>query len=138
MLFRSHALDFTVDQLRSGVVLVHAIGKDILKISGPEFTPAGGGQMILTFLRGFFGSDRRVVRFDYLRRGSETYWVLQTDDTEGREPFDAISVVVTKAVGVPSGVGNITLISSDRTVRHYDPSRLPVGQFMLEGLDQFF
>jgi hypothetical protein len=132
---RNSSLDFTVDQLKSGVVLVRALGKDILKISGPDFTSDGGGMMILTFLRNFLGSDRREVHFDYLRRGSATDWVLQTDDSEGRDSFDALSIIVSKTLGLPTGVGDITLSSSDRTVRRYDPNHLPAGSIMLDGLD---
>jgi hypothetical protein len=132
---RNSSLDFTTDQLRQGVVLVHALGKDILKIAGPGFSDDGGGQMVLTFLRGFFGNDKREVRFDYVRRGAITDWVLQTDDQAGRDPFDMIHVDVSKTLGLPTGVGGIVLDSSERTVRRYDPAELPAGTLMLDGVD---
>jgi hypothetical protein len=135
---RNSSLDFTVAQLKDGVVLVRALGKDILKIAAPDFTADGGGQMVLTFLKGFFGNDRREVHFDYLRRGSATDWVLQTDDSEGRDPFDGLSIIVSKTLGLPTGVGNITLSSSDRTVRRYDPNKLPAGTLTLDGVDPIF
>jgi len=129
---RNTNLEFTVAQLRTGVVLVHALGKDILKISGPQFASDGGGQMILTFLKSFLGGDRREVRFDYIRRGGATEWVLQTDDSEGRDPFDSLSIEISKTIGIPTGVGDITLSDSDRMIRHYDPSHLPPGLLDLD------
>lgn len=129
----THGTDasFTVDELHKGKVLIHALGKDILKIVSPEFSPKNGGQLILSFLRGFLGSDHREVHFDYTRRGGETDWVLETDDTEGREPFDSLLVVVSKTLGLPTGVGDVVLSLADRTIRHYDPSHLPSASHLI-------
>jgi hypothetical protein len=132
---RGTVMTFTPDELRKGVVLLHAVGKDILKISSPKFTNDGGGQMILTFLKNFFGNDRREVRFDYLRRGAMTDWLLQTDDQKGKDPFDLIRVGVYKNLGVPAGVAAITLLAGEQVVRKYNPNDLPPGQALLGGVD---
>ena len=132
---RGPTLNYTPEDLHRGVVLVHAVGKDILKIAGEDYSAKDGGRMHLTFLRGFFGSDRREVVFDYVRRGGLMDWVLQTDDTEGRDPFTALAVVVGKTIGVPSSVEQISLKSADRMVRRYDPFKLPAGTLMLDGVE---
>lgn len=119
--------DYTVDDLHKGVLLVKALGKEILKIKGKDFSAQDGGVMVLTFLRGFFGSDRRDVHFDYVRTGGATDWAMLSDDPQGRDPFDSLKVVVGTSAGIPSGVAAIELKNSGQTVRHYDPLELPRG-----------
>jgi hypothetical protein len=117
---------FTVEEIRNGVVLLNVRGKNVLKVSGPNFTAQEGGEVILTFLKGFFGSDRRELRVEYVKRpGGPTDWLLQTNDPQGRDPFDTVSVYVNKKLGVPTSVGSIRLKAGETLVRRYNPNDLP-------------
>jgi hypothetical protein len=128
---RGSNITFTVDEVRKGVVLARVSGKDVLKVSGPNFTAEAGGELILTFLKGFFGNDRREIHFEYIKTGGPTDWLLQTNDTQGRDPFDSLSVYINKKLGVPTGVGTIRLMAGSNEVRKYDPNDLPHGNIQL-------
>jgi hypothetical protein len=129
---RGESMSFTVDEIRKGVVLAEVKGKKVLKISGPNFTAEAGGEVILTFLKGFFGNDKRELRVEYLRKGGPTDWVLQTNDADGRDAFDGISVYINKHLGIPTSVGSIALFGGDKQIRKYNPNELPPGTLPIE------
>lgn len=125
---------FSVEDVRKGKVLVHQSGKDLLKVSGPNFTAEGGGEMIMTFLKGFFGNDRRELRYEYIRTGGKLDWRLQTNDALGRDLFDGIAVSINKKLGVPTSVNNIRFFQGTKEIRKYYPNDLPPGTIPLLGV----
>jgi hypothetical protein len=122
---RGSTMTFTVEDVRKGKVLVHDAGKDLLKVSGPNFTAEAGGEMIMTFLKGFFGNDRRELRYEYIRNGGKLDWRLQTNDPQGRDPFDGIAISINKKLGIPTSVNTIRFFLGDKEVRKYNPNDLP-------------
>jgi hypothetical protein len=120
---RGTDLNYTVDQLHQGVVLLHALGKDVVGVRSKDFDPKTGGVLEMNFLRRFFSDDRRKVLVDYVHEGED--WVLRTDDAQGRDPFSALNVVVAMSFGVPSGVDTIVLDQDGVVLRRYDSNDLP-------------
>ncbi|MGK5088477.1 hypothetical protein WDW86_13035 [Bdellovibrionota bacterium FG-2] len=127
---RNTRIVYSPQDLRKGVVLVHTLGKDLLFIRGTSFSAEYGGPMVLTFSKNFFSSDQRQLTFDYVDTSSQEpdtspHWALQTDDSDGHDPFDSLHIQVYKKVGVPSGVLKIQLIDRGSLIRYYDPKSLP-------------
>jgi hypothetical protein len=117
-------LDYSVDDMRRGVVLLHALGKNIIRMVSPQFDPQAGGVVHLVFLRNFFGSDYRQADVDFVRGIS---WDVWTDDVQGKDAFDRIHVVIQSSFGVPSSVGRIQFKHQDQIVRDLNPSDLPTA-----------
>ena len=115
----------TVDEIRTGIVLVHALGKDLLKLRSKEFDRAAGGEISLMFYREFLsGDDRREVRFTYQPEGD--HWVLRTNDPAGRDLFNQLWIKIkTSFFSAPTGVAEIKLFEDGSQVRRYLPGDLP-------------
>jgi len=115
----------TAEDIKKGLVLVHALGKDLLKLRGKDFERTSGGQISLMFYREFLGGDdRRELRFTYQPEGSD--WVMRTDDPAGRDLFNQLWIKIkTGFLGTPSGITELKLFESGRQVRRYLPSELP-------------
>ena len=115
----------TADEIRTGIVLVHALGKDLLKLRGKDFERSSGGQISLMFYREFLGGDdRRELRFTYQPEGAE--WVIRTDDQAGRDPFDHLAIKIkTGLFGTPTAISELKLFREGAQVRRYNPSDLP-------------
>lgn len=120
---RGTRLTYTTDELRKGVVILRAFGKDIIRVYSPDFTASEGGVIQVIFLRKFFGSDRRQVEFDYLPVGQD--WVVRTRDPAGRDPFDSLTTQIAMSLGIPQSVEAVDLKQDAVLVRHLDPSKLP-------------
>jgi hypothetical protein len=120
---RGTHLDYTVEQMRAGVVLLEAFGMQVIKLRAPAFDPERGGTLDIDFLRRFFGGDRRTLSFDFVHPGSD--WDLLTDDSAGRDAFDSLSCKVLISFGTPSGVDHIELMQGATQVRDYDSKDLP-------------
>jgi hypothetical protein len=115
----------TAEDIKQGLVLVHALGKDLLKLRGKDFERTSGGQISLMFYREFLGGDdRRELRFTYQPEGSD--WVMRTDDPAGRDLFNQLWIKIkTGFLGTPTGITELKLFESGRQVRRYLPSELP-------------
>ncbi|MCC7442309.1 MAG: hypothetical protein IT285_11785 [Bdellovibrionales bacterium] len=115
-------LNYTPDQMRRGVVLLHAMNKDIIRMVSPQFDTQEGGTIHLVFLRNFFGSDYRKVDVDFVRGVN---WEVWTNDVAGKETFDGLHVQVKNSMGVPSSVNRVHLRRQGTIVRDLDPMQLP-------------
>ena len=115
----------TAEDIRTGLVLVNALGKDLLKLRSKDFERASGGQVSLMFYRDFLGGDdRRELRFTYQPEGDD--WVLRTDDPAGRDLFNQLSIKIKSGfLGTPSGISELRLFQSGAQVRRYLPNELP-------------
>jgi hypothetical protein len=119
-------LKYSVEDIHRGVVLLRALNKDIIHVRGPSFEATSGGDLLLTFYRKFLsGDDRRQIRFTYTRTGVGGTWEARTNDAQGREIFDGISIQMSMAIGVPSGVSEIRLTRGGQVVRRYKTEDLP-------------
>lgn len=122
---RGANLTYTVEEIRGGVVLLYAIGKDIIKLKAPGFDSKSGGPFKVQFLRRFFGSDVREVELELIKPSGQSPWVARTNDRQGRDVLDGLKATVGMSVGVPSGVDRIGLFLGKSQIRDYDPTQLP-------------
>ena len=115
----------TVEEVRNGMVLVRALGKDLIKLRAKDFEKTSGGQISLMFYREFLsGDDRRELRFTYQPEG--TAWVLRTDDKAGRDVFGQLYLKIkTGLFNTPTGVAEIRLLEQGTQIRRYNPTELP-------------
>jgi hypothetical protein len=123
VLFRDNQgtkLEYTLDQIRNGVVLLHAMNKDLVRLHSPDFNEATGGTLKLIFYRTFFGGDRRQMFFDF-SSPTPGEWKAYTHDEQGVELFDQMKIRIYKKIGVPSGISLISLFSGDTSLREYNP-----------------
>jgi len=121
---RGESFHYTLDEIRKGVVVLSAFGKDIVHIKSPAFTKDAGGEMTITFYRKFFGGDRRQLRVEYLNAGGGR-WVLLTNDQQGRDEVDSIFLRIDKSFGIPQSIGQVKLSLGQKLQRDLDPAKLP-------------
>lgn len=114
---------YTMEEIKKGIVLVHALNKDLIVLRGKEFDSHAGGRVHLMFYRDFFGNDRRELQFLYQPEGSD--WVVRTDDPQGRDTFNQVSLQIRTSLGAPTGVSSIALNLQQSPVRKYNPTDLP-------------
>jgi hypothetical protein len=115
----------TVEEVRNGMILVRALGKDLIKLRAKDFERTSGGQISLMFYREFLsGDDRRELRFTYHPEGAE--WALRTDDKAGRDLFSQLYLKIkTGLFNTPTGVAEIRLLEQGNQIRKYNPTELP-------------
>ncbi len=114
---------YTLEEIRSGIVLVHALNKDLIVLRAKGFDAHSGGPVNLMFYRDFLGSDRREVRFTY--QPEATQWTIRTDDSQGRDVFNQLAIGVKTSLGAPTGVSELSLSLDQSPVRKYNPAQLP-------------
>jgi hypothetical protein len=128
---RNTKLEYTIADLRKGMVLIRALGKDLMTMRSPAFDEAAGGTIEIVFYREFLGSDRRRVDVGY-RMELDDRWVVRTEDQRGRDSFDRIRVQVGFQLGAPTHVKEIRLLSDEAgtssPIRIYDARELPRHQ----------
>ncbi len=121
----NHVLKYSPDELRQGVVLLRAFGKDIVRIRSPNLRESEGGVMYLDFLRRFFTGDRRRVQIELARGKTAGAWEALTSDSAGRDPFDRLQIQVSMGLGLPSGIDEVFLGDASRWLRRYRTADLP-------------
>lgn len=122
---RGTELTYTVEQIREGVVILRALGKDIIRLRAPGFNAQSGGPFKVQFLRRFLGSDVREVELELFRASAGAPWDVRTNDKQGRDLIDHLQAVVGMTAGIPGGVDRIKLLRGKALVRDYDPNDLP-------------
>ena len=119
-------LEYTIEEIRKGVVLLHSLGKDLVRLKGSDFQADRGGPLNLVFYRTFFGGDIRQAEFEFAPEG-EAAWNAYTHDTGNRDHFDGLNITIYKKIGIPSGISKVSLAMGETTVRDYNPTELPAA-----------
>lgn len=99
--------DFTVDQIRAGVVMVRASGHDVLKLKGDNFDAVHGGHLILTYLNNGITNHYENFPIDLIKTGD--HWAVSVNDQSGRHEFTTMFFKGKRAFGQWVGIDKITV-----------------------------
>ena len=119
---------YSLDQLRSGVVLLQiskgSFTRDVIRLSAPSLDSKGGGEIIVTLLReyGIFSDDYR--KFHVELKNNAGAWQLNSNEKDGRRPFETAFVKALKIDGSLKGIDSITVYNKGSQVGEYNTSNL--------------
>lgn len=101
----SESAEFSVAQLRSGVVLVRRSDRDVLKLRSTQFDAREGGELELTYLSDGIMNIYHTFKMSLVRTGGN--WGLEVDDQSGRRPFSTMVLYPRKVFGQVIGIERI-------------------------------
>ncbi|MBI2712693.1 MAG: hypothetical protein HYX41_07570 [Bdellovibrio sp.] len=99
--------DFTLEQVKGGVVLVKASGRDVLKLKGEKLDANHGGLLDLIYLSNGVTNKYETLQFELVRTGDR--WSVMVNDQGGRREFTTMFFKGRKFFGQWVGIEKITV-----------------------------
>jgi hypothetical protein len=99
---------YTVDQIRTGVVITHDAGHniDVLTMTMPDLDPAHGGAVKLHYLSNFIGKS--YADFNAQAVNDAGHWMLYTSADKGQQPFNQLFSAKRTFLGKTVGIKSLT------------------------------
>ena len=97
--------EFTVDQVRAGVVIAKASGKDVLKLKGEKFDAQHGGPVTLIYLTNGITNSYANFEMELARTGD--HWTVRINDQAGHHDITTLFFKGKKLFGKWIGIEKI-------------------------------
>lgn len=103
----SQTKEIGLGQLHEGMVLMNYAGHDVAILKSPDFHPAHGGTLQITYLRNGISNEYRSISLELVRTGNT--WQLMVNDQQGHHVVTQGYFKANRVFGQIIGIDKIAL-----------------------------